>query len=40
MYCGNGGIDKLCGVYGENAGLDGDNEIEWAPNGEEDIQDV
>lgn len=39
-FCGNGGVDKLCGVYGSNTGLEVGSEIEWAPNGEQDIQEV
>jgi hypothetical protein len=38
-YAGNGGYDKLCGVSGENVGLECDYaEIEWAPQGKEDIE--
>lgn len=41
MYCGNGGTDKLCGVYGENVGLECSySEIEWCPRGEEDIEEA
>ena len=39
-YCGNGGFDKLCGVSIPNAGVEPSEEIEWAKNGEENIEDI
>ena len=39
-YCGNGGVDKLIGVYGDGVGIEcNDNEIEFAPDGEGSIED-
>lgn len=37
-YAGNGGRDKLVGVYGEDTGIECNDDVEFAPNGESDIE--